>query len=553
MGASSGSSPVAPRTRVGIYAGKLAHSGLFFWSCLALLVVLGALGLSQQFISLWEVWTTDPLRSIGMVITATSIVLVLGVWWQNRWELRGTWWGLLPLAMAFFSIVFSQKLIFTWDAGLLRVNFVTNVLPIYLYACGIVLLFAGLRVWRQSWFPLALLLCAQPVPSAVVTLLDLPLQSRSAQIARSFALLIGFPPTNPELLRLMFTPDFGMFIAPGCDGMRGAIALGYIALIVGYLKRVSFVRWFLYVSGAVLLGHLFNLLRLCALVLYYRIAVGNHALESMAKQADYAIGGVLFLVAVLLFLWVAFRKDNKPKVMTNVSADRDTAEAGRQPPVFRKLATFALLVLIVIVPGVHAIQNRRESLAASIRDGKVTLNDLNDRVPKQLGDYRLTRTWQEQLGSLTAIENAAYKADALNEIDLGIWLLPGEHTVHRSWLTHGEVPETRTTASFVTVRGQTASFDTAFYSDGVTDSLTADMFCTPSLCLSSPENEDGVHLGLTKAIDFSTRGVRAVPIYFIIQAPHKDAPDAAIQKEMLTDCQNFLRNIDLNDLSKRFQ
>ena len=553
MSATTASPRVAPRTRLGIYAKKLVERGSFFWCCLALLVGLGTLGLSQQFVPLWEVWTTDPLRSIGMVITAASIVLVLRVWRQTGWELRGTWWGLLPLAMAFPSIVFSQKLIFTWGVGLLRVNFLTSVFPIYLYANGIVLLFAGFRVWRQAWFPLALLLCAQPVPSSLITLLDLPLQSRAAQIARSFASLIGFPPTSPELLKLMFTPDFGMFIAPGCDGMRGAVTLGYTALLVGYLKRVSVARWFLYVSGAVILGHLFNLIRLCALVLYYRIAVGHHALESMAKQADYVIGGVLFLVAVLLFLWIAFRRQDNPKVMSSLSTTQDTARAGKQRSIYQKIAALAFLVLIVVVPGVRGIYNRRQSLASSIRNGEVTPKDLDDRMPKQLGSYRLIRTWQERSRGLTAIESAAYSTDTSNEINLGIWLLPQEHTVHRSWLTHGLPPETHTVRSFVTAGGQPVSFDTAFYSDGVTDSLTGDVYCTPLLCLLSRGNEDGLHLGLAKAIDFSTRGVRAVPIFFIIQAPHKGAPDAAIQAEMLAECQSLLNNIDLNDLSRRFQ
>jgi hypothetical protein len=110
-----------------------------------------------------------------------------------------------------------------------------------------------------------------------------------------------------------------------------------------------------------------------------------------------------------------------------------------------------------------------------------------------------------------------------------------------------------TTRSFVTARGMPVSFDTTFYSDGVTDSLTGDIYCTPSLCLSSPDNGDGVHLGLTKAIDFSTRGVRAVPIFFIVQTPHSDAPEIAMQRELIAESQSFLLNIDLNDLSKRFQ
>jgi exosortase J len=553
MSASSASSQVTPGTHFEIDAKKLVDRPLFFGSCLSMLVAFGTLGLSPQLIHLWEVWTTDPLRSIGMLIMAVSIVLVLRVWRQSGWELRGSWWGLLPLAVAFSSIVLPQELIFTWVDGPLRVNFLTCVFPIYLYASGVILLFAGPRVWRQAWFPLALLLCAQPVPFAVEYLLDYPLQSNSAHIARSFAALIGFPPTTPELLKLMFTPDFGMFIAPGCDGMRGAIALGYTALIVGYLKRVSIARWFLYVSGAVLLGHLFNLIRLCALVLYYRIALGHHALESMAKQADYAIGGILFSVAVGLFLWVVFRKEGKPTATSDPFAACDMAGVRMQSFMYLKLAAFGFIVLFVVLPGVRAIQNNRENLAALIRNGSVTPKGLDDRMPKQFGDYRLIRAWQERTGGTTAIENGAYRTDASNELSLGIWLLPRGHTVRTSWLIRGESPEMHTTRSFVTARGMPVSFDTTFYSDGVTDSLTGDIYCTPSLCLSSPDNGDGVHLGLTKAIDFSTRGVRAVPIFFIVQTPHSDAPEIAMQRELIAESQSFLLNIDLNDLSKRFQ
>ncbi len=541
-----------PRADHGTDSKKLVDRKRFFWCCLASLVALGTLGLSPELIFLLDIWT-DPLRSIGMLIVAASVLLVVRVWRQSGWELRGTWWGLLPLAIAFLSIVLPQKPIFSWGAGLPTVHFLPSTYPIYFYASGVILLFAGPRVWRQAWFPLALLLCAQPVPGWVVYLLDLPLQSRSAHIARSFASLIGFPPTSPELLRLMFTPDFGMFIAPGCDGMRGAVSLGYTALIVGYLKRVSIARWFLYVSGAVLLGHLFNLIRLCALVLYYRIAVGHHVLESLATQADYAIGGILFLVAVMLFLWVVLRKEGNQIAISDLSAPRDTLDARRQWIGYWKVAAFAVLVLLVAVPGVRAIQNSRESLAASIRKGEVTPQELNDRMPKQIGSYRLDRAWQEKAGSVAVFETAAYRTVASNEIELGIWLRPTEHIIHSSWSTHGESPKMRTARSFVTAQGQPISFDTAFYSDGVTDSLAGNIYCTPTVCLSSPENEDGMHLGLTKAIDFSTRGVRAVSIFFMVQEPHRDASDAAIQSELMAECESFLLNVDFNDLSKRFQ
>ena len=542
-------------TRLGFDPLKLLDSDAPFWFCLILLVALGSLGLSPQFIVLWSTWTGDPLRSIGMLIVPASLVLVLRVWRQRGWELQGTWWGLLPVALALFSIVFSRSLIFFGGTGLLRVNVLSGTLSICLYASGVILLFAGTRVWRQAWFPLALLLCAQPVPHAFVNLLDLPLQSFSAHTARSFATLIGLPSTNPELLKLMFTPDFGMFIAPGCDGMRGAVTLGYVALIVGYLKRVSILRWILYVFGAVLLGHIFNLLRLCALVLYYRIAVGHHAFEQIAKQADYLIGGCLFLVVAVLFFLVVLRKEDNENVICDRPKPRATATAStrKQRLIYWKFAAFAILALIAVIPGVRAIQNNHESLTAALYSGDLMPKELDDRLPKQLGDYKLIRAWQEQLGDETVLEDAAYKSAATKEITIGIWLSPFRHNVHASMMVHGETAEMQADRNFVTARGRPVFFDTAYYSDGVTDSLVGNTYCNPSFCRLSLEDKGGIHLSFMKPIDFTTRGARFVPIFFRVERPHTDALKADIYKELLAECQSFLSDVDFTELSEKFQ
>ena len=49
---------------------------------------------------LWQIWTNDALRSIGIYIPIVSVVLTLQVWRRCGWETRGTWWGLLPLLYA---------------------------------------------------------------------------------------------------------------------------------------------------------------------------------------------------------------------------------------------------------------------------------------------------------------------------------------------------------------------------------------------------------------------------------------------------------------------
>jgi exosortase J len=521
------------------------------WWLLGIAAALGVLGLAPQFIALWQIWNSDPLRSIGMLLAPTAVILILRSWRLTEWELRGTWWGILPILFAYALVTFSRSLVLSLGRGQRAINFIPHVLPIYLYASGVVLLFGGVRIWRRAWFPLALLLCLQPVPAFVVHDLDLPLQGLAAHVARGFAGIIGFSPSSPELLRLMFTPDFGMFIAPGCDGMRGAVTLGYLALIVGYLKRVSVARWIAYIVGAVLLGHLFNLIRLCVLVLYYRVATGHPAMEAAAKNADYAIGACLFLAASFLFLWIVRRKPagtEAPVPAPPAAAPSSHRRMGWQ------LVAFSALVLAATVPGVRAIEINREGLFARTPITSLTPAELNSRLPAQLGQYKLSHAWQEQSSGLLVLENAAYDAPASPEIILGVWLKPTGHNIHESWMTHGDSPEMRSTISYKTARGEPVSFDTALYSDGITDSLVGNIDCTPTWCTATPEQDSAaVRLGLSRSNDFTTRGVRMVPIFFRLEVEHAHLPADVVYRQLQQVSGNFLTSVDLREISRQFQ
>lgn len=539
----------------GNQSGQREHVGTYslVWSWIGLLTVTGFIGIYPQLSKLWEIWTTDPLRSIGMIILPTSIVLIVHVWRQNGWELRGSWWGLLPVALSFVPLVCARRLELFWVFRGAKLNLVPSVLPIFLYGGGIILLFAGPRVLRKAWFPLALLLCLQPVPEAFVHFLDLPMQGLCAHIARSFAGLLGFPPTNAELLRLMFTPDFGMFIAPGCDGMRGAITLGYGALILGYLKRLSLWKWSIYVAAALLLGHLFNLIRLCALVLYYRVAVGHVALEEAAKDADYVIGGLLFCIAVLLF-WIAFRREAKAAETSVSAGSSELLSAGDRELAQWRGAVLALFVLVAMVPAVRGMGIGSESLARAARRGEISRTELNRRIPIQVGEYRLVRAWQEQQAGTPVLETAAFEKGASGEIEVGIWLAPTDHAIQQSLMTHGEVPRTKAAAQFSTAAGRIVQFNTALYDDGITDTLTGDTYCSPSSCQSGRyKPNEGVHLAFTKTVDHTTRGKRVVPIFVKLQVPHTNSGTAATYKELSSECEDFLSHLDLTQLSQSFQ
>jgi exosortase J len=515
---------------------------------IAVLSALGCLGIYREIASLWSEWTSDPLRSIGMLIPPASVILTLRVWRQRGWELRGTWWGLFVIGLAFFLSLLRQNALLLAVAGGAVVSLIPVSVPVYVYGSGIVLLFAGKRVWRDAWFPLGLLLLSQPVPGLSNGLIDIPLQNVSARVARSFATLIGFTPTTPEL-RLMFAPNFGMFIAPGCDGIRGAVTMGYMALILGYLKRVSWLRWIALVAGAVLLGYLFNFTRLCVLILYYRVALGHHSMEGFAKQADYMIGSCLFLFATLLFVWLVRGMQRTP-----APAEITLRSGNTSPQILNitiKYAGFAVVILAALALPSSALRAGRQVV--------IEPTSLAARMPKQVGDFRLTRTWYEQQSGITVVQSAAYSAPGSDEIILGIWVEPGLHIhdANQCWLARGLRPDILTTMPFAIAGGESISLSTGFYNDGVADSIVVNGFCTPASCSQSQQISSSKMLSfifLKPHMDeFAGSDSHPVSIMVRIDRVHSGVSKAVTYGQLTDEAQQFVSGLDPMSLSRAFQ
>jgi exosortase J len=516
--------------------------------CIAILTAAGCLGIYRQIDLLWRCWTTDPLRSIGMLIPPVSIVLTLRAWRQAGWQMRGTWWGLLVIGLSFVLSLVRENTLLLVTAGGALVSLIPLSLPVYLYGSGVVLLFAGTRVWRRAWFPLGLLLLSQPVPILSTSMIDIPLQNISARVARSFATLIHFAPTTPQL-RLMFAPDFGMFIAPGCDGIRGAVAMGYVALILGYLKRASWRRWAVYVMGGVLLGYLFNLIRLCVLVLYYRIALGSPTLEGVAKQADYVIGSSLFLIAILLFLWLARQKQENLH-----PAGLPLDKGGSSPSVrnlFLKCAAFAVALLAVLALPSSALRSRQRAQA--------TTASLASRMPKQIGGFTLTRTWYEQIAGEPVVQSGAYSAPGSEEIILAVWVAPTAyfHDPNVCWLARGLQPDLLTTVPFVTAQGASLNLSTGFYNDGVTDSIVVSVACTPGSCSqwqqAAPNGRFRFIFLRPRMNELAGSRTHPIPIMIRIDRLHSDAPKDVTHSLLTAEAEKFLSGLDPMSLSQAYQ
>jgi exosortase J len=496
---------------------------------------------------LWRVWTTDPLRSIGIYFPFVSAILLSRAWKQLGWETRGTWWGLLPLLYAVITS-FSGRYN-TPEIYVIAMRQWVHLLPVgltvFAYASGVVLLLGGARVWRKALFPLCLLLFVNPVPGGF-TRIDLPLQYFCARAAREFALAIGVSP-NGDQLRLLFAPDFGMFIAPGCNGMRGAVTMGYLALILGYLYRFSLLTRIVFVSGSLALGYAFNLIRLFVLVVFYRVALRFPVLQSHAEGADYLLGGGLFLCAAVLFvLVVQWKKQPVDEQKLAPIRDVDCGSGSNRKDgllLWKGIGVSVLTVLSVFpflrgaLDAVRGTTNSSESvlLAAGI-------------LPQQMGKYRLLRTWEERdLDDHLIYRWGAYAAgDPADEIAIGFSLTPGPHYPIGCHIARGDKPVWQSVQRLSTANGGSATFGLFLYKDEEDQTLEATTVCDEVGC-----KEPALLSSLGVLASMSTRDFRSFgPLSVLIQKRSKNPvlTSANLRTQMLHDLQEFVSEVNVRAL-----
>jgi exosortase J len=260
--------------------------------------------LRTQLEGLYELLTGDPTRSVGLLIPPVAALLAWRCWRDEPWQ-EGQWWGLAlitaALASAQAAAGYNPTLVLSSATSVMPLTLIPVGAVICLYVSGVVVLFGGRGAWLKAAFPLLLLLFVNPLPGWFTLLVDLPLQALAARTARGFAALLHVP-VSAGTLKMMFSPALGMFIAPGCDGMRGTVTMGLLAAVAGHLYQLQWLRFTLYVMGAVLCAFLLNLVRLCCVVIYYWCALRVPAIGEYGTQIDYAIGGTLFAVAAFLVL-----------------------------------------------------------------------------------------------------------------------------------------------------------------------------------------------------------------------------------------------------------
>jgi exosortase J len=413
------------------------------------------------------------------------------------------------------------------------------------------LLLGGVRLYRAALFPILLLLLANPVPHSFSLFVDLPLQHASAYIARAFAMDLGHSLT-PDNLRLMFTPDFGMFIAPGCNGIRGSVTMGFIALIAGYVYRFRWYASALVVLGAILLGYVFNLVRLCMLVLYYAVALHFPSLQNKAKNADYLIGAALFLVATLLLFAVIHRlRDARNLNSLETVVPEQGGFQDRDPRT--RVAQLAAMTAIALF-GCTSLARAH----AAIHPSTVTLADAAaERFPSRLGNYTLVRSWNETefAGPVLYVWAQYAPVNGGTPIAIGVSPILGWHDPFFCHYSRGETPLWRGQLTTATAGGFSSSFSSAFYNDGVTQFIEASTICSGGACGEFVSEHGYFGFIYTRTNAESLRRddpMHPVPVVLRAETLDEAMPADAARQQLTNDLRTFLSSVRLDDLTRPY-
>jgi len=521
------------------------------------LIVAGSYSLFPIWIYLIRLWLTDPLRAIGAVFPLLSFAGIMIAWRRIGWNMDGTLWGLPILATSVILARVSSSLVVDFSTSGGAHSILQAGLVMFLFGLGAILLFGGTQLLRASIAPLCLLLCVVPVPPVFNRLVDLPLQFLSANTARHFAHLIGLQPTG-EQLQMMFSPNFGMMIVPGCNGVRGSVTLGYLALIFGYIRHLRPRVLTLATLGAFLAGYALNLVRLCTLVIYYRIGLTHPSIQPYGAGVDYAIGCTLFLFATLgvgLFIrWIEPKASPQPDRAIQHTGARNfrpsTLRFGR--PTVVHMICFLIVVLPFIVPKLKGGSIPRVSPPSE--------QAVASSFPRQVGPYQLVRTYAEiDANGLLQFVLADYSASASNSaparnLTFGLYVGLGSHMIALSRFAQGLTPVS--TASFDATdasmeRPMAVHYALTLYDDSSRREYDAESACYEAGCSASIDSRSKrFFFSAPKISDFvhASNG-KHMNVLFRRELPDSDRESATVmQSQFESDVRQFTEQLNLRAL-----
>jgi len=240
-------------------------------------------------------WTSSPDASYGLVLVAVALAII----WRRRADLARA--SDMPSSSAEGLPLFVGGLLLYVLGQLGADVFITRVSLVVVIA-GAWWFVAGARSVRCVAAPLIFLLMAIPLPTLVVNAVTLPLQLTASRIAEQMLATAGVAVfRDGNLLEL---PSASLEVAEACSGLRSAVSLGAMSVLLAWTQP-SWPHRAALVLAALPIAIVMNGLRITA------TALACEAWEAEAATgAWHTLTGWLTFVASVIVLVMLQRTTN---------------------------------------------------------------------------------------------------------------------------------------------------------------------------------------------------------------------------------------------------
>jgi len=178
-------------------------------------------------------WLTSPDASYGLILAAVSAALV----WKRRRFLVPDIDYPLATAAALLTLAGGCAMLL---AGLVAADLFVTRASFVVVSGALIWFLAGHRALRAMAAPLVFLLLAIPLPELLVNAITLPLQLIASALAETMLNTVGVPVfRDGNVLEL---PAVTLQVAEACSGLRSAVSLTCVAVLLAWASHGSFGR-----------------------------------------------------------------------------------------------------------------------------------------------------------------------------------------------------------------------------------------------------------------------------------------------------------------------
>jgi len=253
----------------------------------------------------------QPLRSLfGLAVhsdDASHILLIplISGWllYLDRKEIQVVIAYDFVAAASFLLPAILLKLFATYSSSLSSGERLTvNVLAFLFFLLAGYASLLGRATVRKTWFALAFLLFAVPLPEALLNRLIYGLQAGSAAVAEALFDLSGVPVLREGFIFRL--PRISIEVAQECSGIRSSMALIILAVLLSHFSFRPFWKKVVFVAAGLLMMLIKNGIRIAALTL-----LANYVDPSFLYGPLHHRGGVVFFLfglglLVPLYWWL---------------------------------------------------------------------------------------------------------------------------------------------------------------------------------------------------------------------------------------------------------